>query len=77
LISDTQNNSKLSAAAKKKIIDPLNKLLAANSKTRQAAISCGLGDIQKALDKIKQKNGINQAGYDMIKADISYLISNL
>jgi hypothetical protein len=38
LISNTQNNQKLSAAAKKKIIDPLNKLLTANSNARQLLI---------------------------------------
>jgi hypothetical protein len=77
LISDAQNNPKLSAAAKKKIIDPLEMLLDANAKARQSLISCGLGNIQKDLDKIKQKNGINQQGYDMIRTDINYLLINL
>jgi hypothetical protein len=77
LINDTQNSKKLSATAKKKIIDPLEKLLDANIKARQVLINRDLSDIQKALDKIKQKNGINQQGYDMIKADIDYLKSNL
>ena len=77
LINDTQNNKKLSAAAKKKIIEPLEKLLDANSNARQAVIKNVLGDFQKNLDKIKQKNGINQPGYDIIKADIDYLKNNL
>jgi hypothetical protein len=77
LISNTQNNQKLNAAAKKKIIDPLNKLLAANSNARQMLIKNSLSDMQKNLDKIKAKKGINQTGYDMIKADINYLLSNL
>jgi pimeloyl-ACP methyl ester carboxylesterase len=77
LINDTQNNSKLSAAAKKKIIDPLNKLLTANSNVRLLLIKNSLSDLQKSLDKIKAKNGINQSGYDIIKADIYYLKNNL
>jgi hypothetical protein len=72
-----KNNQKLSAAAKKKIIDPLEKLLDANIKAAQVLINRDLSDLQKALDKIKQKNGINQQGYDMIKADTDYLKSNL
>jgi len=77
LISNTQNNQKLTAVAKKKIIDPLNKLLAANSNARQLLIKNSLSELQKNLDKIKARNGINQSGYDIIKADINYLIGNL
>ncbi|MDD5527497.1 MAG: hypothetical protein PHO56_00785 [Patescibacteria group bacterium] len=77
MVKEAENNQKINPTAKKKIIDALNKLLDKNSEAKQKAIVLNLDFILKTLDKIKEKNGINQAGYDMIKADINYLLSNL
>ncbi|MFH1583327.1 MAG: alpha/beta fold hydrolase, partial [Candidatus Falkowbacteria bacterium] len=77
LIKKTEQDHKLSAKQKQKQIEQYNKKLAEPKKNRAKAIDKSLDLIVKLLNKAKDKNQINQRGYDIILSDINYLRINL
>ena len=77
LIRKTRDDWKLTDKQKQKLIEQYNKKLAELKKNRAKAINKSLDLIIKLLNKAKDKNRINQAGYDIIINDINYLRENL
>ena len=77
LIRKTQDDRKLNDKQKQKLIEQYNKKLAELKKDRAKAVGKSLDLIIKLLDKAKDKDQINQQGYDIIINDINYLRENL
>ena len=77
LIKKTQEDKKLTDKQKQKLIGQYNKKLAELKKDRAKAIDKNLDLIIRLLDKAKDKDQINQRGYDIIISDINYLRINL
>jgi len=77
LIRKTREDRKLTDKQKQKLVEQYNKKLAELKKQRTKAIDKNLDLIIKLLDKAKDKNRINQAGYGIIISDINYLRINL
>jgi pimeloyl-ACP methyl ester carboxylesterase len=77
LIQQAQDNEKLKPKAKEKILQALNKRIEEIEQQRQKAIERNLDWLERKLDAIKRKGGINQQGYDIIISDINYLRNNL
>jgi len=77
LIEKTQNDKKLTAKQKQKLIDQYNKKLNDLKKNRNKAIDRSLDAIVKLLNLVKKQNQINQTGYDVLINDINYLRINL
>jgi len=77
LFRKTRDDKKLTAKQKQKLIEQYNKKLAELKKHRVKAINKSLDSIIKLLNKAKDKNRINQAGYGIILSDINYLRENL
>ena len=77
LIKQTGDDSKLTDKQKQKLIERYNRKIAELKKSRQKAINKSLDLIIRLLNRAKDKNLINQAGYDIILGDIGYLRENL
>jgi pimeloyl-ACP methyl ester carboxylesterase len=77
LIKKTRDDRKLTDEQKQKLIEQYNKKSAELKKDRAKAINKSLDLIIKLLDKAKDKDQINQQGYDIILSDINYLRENL
>jgi hypothetical protein len=76
-IRKTEDNEKLKPEAKQKILDVLNQKLEKISENREKAISHNLDLLERRLNIMKNKNRINQNGYDIIIRDINSLKINL
>ncbi|MCK4553474.1 hypothetical protein KAU19_00740 [Candidatus Parcubacteria bacterium] len=77
LIKKIQNNEKLKSKVKQKILRQLNKRLERIISNRQKIIKRNLDWLERKLNKIKAKGGVNQQGYGIIISDINYLRENL
>jgi len=77
LARQTRDDRKLTDKQKQKLIDQYDKKLADLKEARAKAIDKDLDLIIKLINKAKDKNQINQAGYDIILSDINYLRENL
>ncbi|MBI2459276.1 MAG: alpha/beta hydrolase, partial [Parcubacteria group bacterium] len=77
LIKKTGADSKLTDKQKQKLIEQYTKKLAELKQNRAKAINKNLDLIIKLLNKAKDKNQINQQGYDIILSDVNYLKENL
>jgi triacylglycerol esterase/lipase EstA (alpha/beta hydrolase family) len=76
-IIEIQNNPKLTAKAKERLVAELNKKIAELEKNRPKIIKLDLAIFEKTLETIKKSNYLNQAGYGIIKSDLEYLKNNL
>ncbi|MBI2459193.1 MAG: hypothetical protein HYV53_01410 [Parcubacteria group bacterium] len=77
LIKKTGEDSKLTDKQKQKLLEQYNRELAELKQRRAKAINKNLDLIIKLLNRAKDKNLINQAGYDIILGDVDYLKINL
>ncbi|MBI2459554.1 MAG: hypothetical protein HYV53_03315, partial [Parcubacteria group bacterium] len=77
LLKKTGADSQLTDQQKQKLIEQYTKKLADLKQNRAKAINKSLDLIIKLLNKAKDKNLINQQGYDIILSDVNYLKINL
>ncbi|MBI2459868.1 MAG: hypothetical protein HYV53_05000 [Parcubacteria group bacterium] len=77
LIKKTGVDSRLTDKQKQKLIEQYTKKLAELKQNRTKAINKSLDLIIKLLNKAKDKNQLDQPGYDIILSDVNYLRENL